>query len=259
MTATFAPTHPASWWAEFEELAETFDRASVTEALAENITPRIPSMLLRREAEIAAETVLRHLNRPASPELAERAAQATARLISTVARINERSLGDARTAEADAICCLLRGDWAEAAAATEPVVGTLPLIRAVVSALRLNSFGADLAVRLLKSGHSPAAAVHASRTIGRYSWWPDWLQSIVVERAVSGTLDNDLIEALHTCAFAELSPAQARMARRLIAAETTLVEATAYRLEALGEHPAARRLRQGDLDTVAFAARLIPV
>jgi hypothetical protein len=49
------------------------------------------------------------------------------------------------------------------------------------------------------------------------------------------------------------------MAKRLIAAEKQLVEATAYRLEALGEHPAARQLRRGDLGTVAFAARLIPV
>ena len=49
------------------------------------------------------------------------------------------------------------------------------------------------------------------------------------------------------------------MAKRLINAEPQLIEATAARLENLGEHPAARLLREGDLGTVAFAARLIPV
>ncbi|MFF5288833.1 hypothetical protein [Paractinoplanes globisporus] len=259
MTPSLPARHPATWWAEFQQHAEQFDLASVTETLLENILPRIPSMLLRREAEIAGETVMRHLNKPASPELAERAGQATDRLVATVERIAERSLGGARTIEAYAICRLLRGEWAAAAAATEPVVGTLRLIQAVVAALRLNTFGSDLAVRLLKAGHAPAAAILAGRTIGRYSWWPDWMQSIVIDRAVAGALDEEVVAALQTCAFASLSPAQARMAKRLIAAEATLVEATAYRLEALGEHPAAHKLRRGDLDTVAFAARLIPV
>jgi hypothetical protein len=259
MTPTLPPRHPATWWAEFEEYAESFDRASVTEALADAILPRIPAMLLRREAEIAVETVLRHLNRPDSPGLAERAEDAAARLIATVNRIAERSTTEARTAEAYAVGRLLRGDWAEAAALIEPMAGTLVLIRAVVAALRLDTFESDFVVHLLKAGQSPAASIRAGRAVGRYSWWPSWMLSVVTERALAGTLDDEVIEALRTCAYAELSPAQARMARRLIAAEAPLVEATAYRLEALGEHPAARKLRRGDLGTVAFAARLIPV
>ena len=139
------------------------------------------------------------------------------------------------------------------------MLGTMTLIRAVVSGLRLESFGADIAVRLLAAGHEPAAAVRSSRAIARYNWWPTWLLSIVTERIMAGTLDSDTVAALQRCAFAGLSPTQARMAKRQIAAEPQLVEATASRLENLGEHPAADKLRQGCLNTVAFAARLIPV
>jgi hypothetical protein len=245
MSLTTHPQHPASWWAEFEECSDKFDRASVTEALADEITPRIPSMLLRREGEIAAEAVLKHLNRPDNPERAERAGLAVARLLATVERLSERATG--------------ANSGAEAASAAEPELGTVRLVRAVVAALRLESFGADLAERLLEAGHPPAASVKSARMIARYNWWPKWLLSIVTERVMAGTLDADTVAALKRCAFAELSPTQARMARRLLAAEPQLVEATASRLETLGEHPAAHRLRQGDLGTVAFAARLIPV
>jgi hypothetical protein len=252
--------HPATWWAQFEDCSERFDRASITEALADEIVPRIPSLLLRREADIAAETVLRHLNRPASPEAAERATEAIVRLAATVARLNERSVSDdAGTTEAAALCRLLQGYWAESAAHVEPVLGTLTLIRAVVSALRLEEFGRRVAVKLLAAGREPRVAVQAGQAIGRYSWWPNWLLSVVTDRVTEGTLDADTIAALQNCAFAGLSPTQARMAKRLIAAEPQLVEATAARLETLGEHPAARMLREGDLGTVAFAARLIPV
>ena len=260
MSLTTHPQHPASWWAEFEECSDKFDRASVTEALADEITPRIPSMLLRREGEIAAGAVLKHLNRPDNPDRAERAALAVARLLATVERLSERATGDnSRTDEAYALCRLLAGDWAEAAAAAEPVLGTVRLVRAVVAALRLEPFGADLAERLLEAGHPPAASVKSARTIARYNWWPKWLLSIVTEKVMAGTLDASTVGALQRCAFASLSPTQARMAKRLLAAEPQLVEATASRLETLGEHPAAHRLRQGDLGTVAFAARLIPV
>jgi hypothetical protein len=252
--------HPVSWWAQFEECSVRLDHASVTDALSDVITPTIPSMLLRREAEIATDTVLRHLNRPTSPELAEQARKVTARLIATVERLAERSLGDdSGTAEAYAHCLVLQGRWAEAAAEVEPAAGTMPLVRAFVSALRLDGFGTELTVRLLKAGQTPAAALHACLAIGQYSWWPNWLLTIVSERVLSGTVDATTITALQQCAFAELSPSQARMAKRLFNAEPQLVEATAARLENLGEHPAARLLRDGDLGTVAFAARLIPV
>lgn len=252
--------HPESWWAEFERSGDRFDAASITEALSDVILPGIPSLLLRREGEIAADTVLRHLNRPSSPGLADRAAAAAARLVATVERINERALGDdAGTLGAYALCHVLHGRWAWAAAEVEPTVGTTPLLRAFVSALRLERFAAEIAVRLVNAGHSPATAVRSSVALGRYSWWPSWLLQIVTERVLAGTLDAEVITALNQCAFAELSPTQARMARRLINAEPQLVEATASRLDALGEHPAAVRLRGGDVTTVAFAARLIPV
>ncbi|MEV6847332.1 hypothetical protein [Actinoplanes sp. NPDC051411] len=252
--------HPAAWWAQFDESSNRLDAGTLTDALSDVITPTIPSALLRREAEIATETVLRHLNRPGSEEAAEAASRATARLVATVERINERSTGDdAGTAEAYAQCLLLQGMWAEAAAEIEPLTGTVPLIRAFVSALRLDGFGIELTLRLLKAGQDPAVAVRSSLAVGRYSWWPEWLLTIVTERVIAGTVDAETINALQRCAFAELSPSQARMAKRLFNAEPQLVEAAAARLENLGEHPAARLLRDGDLGTVAFAARLIPV
>jgi len=254
------PRHPESWWAEFQGNCDRFDVASVTEALADVIIPGIPSLLLRREGEIAAEAVTRHLNRRSSPELAGRAATAADRLVATVARINERTTADdAGTTAAYALCHVLQGRWARAAADIEPVLGTAPLLKAFVSALRLETFGAELALRLLNSGYSPATAVRSSVALGRYSWWPSWLLNIVTERVLAGTLCADTIAALKQCAYAGLTPRQARMAKRLLNAEPQLVEATASRLETLGEHPAAHRLRGGDIATVAFAARLIPV
>ncbi len=252
--------HPEAWWAEFEQSQDKFDAASVTETLSEVIVPGIPALLLRREGEIAADTVLRYLNKPSSLERAELAATAAARLMSTVERIHERAIGDeSGTTAAYALCHLLHGRWAYAAAEVEPLLGTAPLVKAFVAALRLESFGAKLALRLLNAGHSPAAAVRSSVALGRYGWWPSWLLKIVTERVLAGTLDVDTITALKQCAYADLSPTQARMAGRLINAEPQLVEATASRLDALGEHPTAVKLRGGDVTTVAFAARLIPV
>jgi hypothetical protein len=252
--------HPESWWAEFGEESDKFDIASATEELADVIIPKIPSFLLRREAEIAAGAVLHHLNKRSSPERAERAAAATIRLGLTVERINARSVGDdTGTAAAFTLCHLLRGRWQLAAAEAEPLVGTGPLLKAFIAALRLETFGAELVRRLLNAGYSPAPAVRWSGSLGRYGWWPSWLRDVVTERVLAGSLDNETVAALKECAFAELSPTQARMARRLINAEPQLVEATATRLETLGEHPAAVRLRRGDVSTVAFAARLIPV
>jgi hypothetical protein len=252
--------HPESWWAQFEQNCDRFDAASVTEALADVLIPAIRSLLLRREAELAADTVLRHLNKPASTELAQLATTAIVRLAATVQRINERSIGDdAGTAEAWAVCDVLQGRWARAAADIEPVLGTAPLLKAFVAALHLETFGAELALRLLNAGHEPETAVRSSVALARYGWWPSWLTKIVTDRVLAGTLDGETIKALQQCAYADLSPSQARMAARLINAEQQLVEATATRLETLGEHPAARRLRLGDVGTVAFAARLIPV
>jgi hypothetical protein len=252
--------HPADWWEQFLQVSDKFDAAVVAESLSDEIIPKIGSPLLRREAEIATEVVIRHLNRPSSPELAARAEKAVARLVATVQRLDERStLEDAGIAEAWALCHCLQERWAEAAAEAEPFVGAQPLLRAFVSALRLERFDIGLTVRLLNSGVVPAAAVQTGLVVGKYGWWPTWLLKIVSERAMNGTLDEETIKALDRCAYAELSPAQARMARRLLNGEPELVDASAFRLETLGEPAAAAKLREGDLTAVALAARLIPI
>jgi len=258
--ATKHPGHPASWWAQFPEVSEKFDAALVTEGLADVISPKIASPLLRREAEIAAEVVVLHLNKVNSPELAARADKAIGRLEATVARLTDRSTAeDAGTSEAYALCHALRGRWAEAAAAAEKFAGTQPLLKVFVAALRLERFDTSLTVRLLRAGQRPEAAIQSGLVVGKYAWWPDWLIRIVSERALAGKLDEGTITALDQCAYAELSPAQARMAGRLLNGEESLVEASAHRLEAMGEQEAAAKLREGDLTAVALAARLIPL
>ncbi|WP_433360796.1 hypothetical protein ACQPZX_27340 [Actinoplanes sp. CA-142083] len=252
--------HPASWWAQFPEVSDRFDAAVVTEGLADCITPKIASPLLRREAEIAAEVVVRHLNKLSSPELAERAEKSIERLVATVERLAERHTGeDSGTTEVYALCHALQGRWADAAAEAEPFVGTQPLLKVFVGALHLERFDTGLTVRLLRAGQDPGAAVQAGLVVGKYGWWPQWLLKIVSERAIAGTLDNETVEALDRCAYAELTPAQSKVARRLLNGEEALIDASASRLETLGEQEAAAKLREGDLNAVALAARLIPV
>ncbi|SNY71941.1 hypothetical protein [Paractinoplanes atraurantiacus] len=249
--------HPASWWGQFQEVSERFDAATAAEGLSDAITPKIASPLLRREAEIAAEVVVRHLNKPASEELAERATKGTERLVATVERLNERSTGDAGTTEAYALVHALQGRFAEAAAEIEPVVGTQALMKVFVHALRLEQFDSALALRLLRAGQRPEMAVRSGLAVGKYGWWPTWLLKVVTERAIAGTLDAETITALDQCAYADLSPAQARIAKRLLAGDEQLVDSSAHRLENLGETSAAEKLRQRDLTSVALAARLI--
>jgi hypothetical protein len=252
--------HSATWWAQFQDVTDRFDAASVTEVLADEIIPKISSPLLRREAEIATEVVVRYLNKLSSPELTERAAKATARLVATVERLNERSTGeDLTTAETAALIHVLQGRYAEAASEAETFVGTVPLVKAFVAALRLEYFDVGLTVKLIRAGQGPAAAVNTGLAIGRYGWWPDWLLGIVADRALNGSLDQETISALDRCAYAELSPAQARIARRILTGDQNMIEASANRLEDLGEADAATKLRQGDLTAVALAARLIPL
>jgi hypothetical protein len=256
---TAGMTHPASWWAQLPEVSDRFDAASAAEGLSDLITPNIPSPLLRREAQIAAEVAVRHLSRPASPELAERAAKAIERLAATVDRLHERHTGeDSGTREANALCHALQGRWAEAAAQAEAFVGTQPLLKVFVRALRLERLDDALTARLLRAGQDPATAVRVGLAVGRHSWWPTWLLKIVCERALGGTLDQETITALDRCAYAELSPAQARMASRLLNGEAALIDTSAKRLEALGETEAAVQLRRGDLTAVALAARSLP-
>jgi hypothetical protein len=252
--------HAVSWWEQFPEMSDRFDAAVVAEGLSDAIIPKIHSPLLRREAEIAAEVAVLHFNRPGSAELAARSRKATKRLVATLDRLTTRStLEDAGTTEAYALSHVLQGRWAEAAAKAEQFVGTQPLLRVFVSALRLERFDVGLTVRLLRAGHPPAAAVQTGLAVGRYGWWPDWLLQIVGERALAGTLDDDTVTALDRCAYAELTPVQAKMARKLLNGDEGLIEASAFRLEGLGEVDAAGKLRMGDLSAVALAARLIPL
>ncbi|GAA4586964.1 hypothetical protein BJY16_008081 [Actinoplanes octamycinicus] len=251
--------HPASWWDQFQQASEKFDLAYLTEHLGDEITPKISSPLLRREAEIALEVMVRHLNKPVSEELADRAAKSVERLIATVARLRERSGDGFELREVHALIHLLEGKFGEAAYEAQEFVKTQLVLKAFVGALRLERFDSDLAVKLLDHGQDPAVALHSGQVVGKYAWWPSWLLKVVTERAMAGTLEDETIAALDRCAYAELSPAQARIARRLLDGEEALIDASAVRLEGLGEAHAAEKLRKGDLTTVALAARLIPI
>ena len=259
MTTSVAVSAPADWWSQLMGASDRFDTASVTEGLSDEIIPRIPSRLLRREAELAADAVVRHLSRPAATELASKAAQAVDRMEATVARLDERASTEGGLDEAYALCLVLRGSYAQGLAAAARFAGTAPLLTVVVEGLRLERFDMGLALRLMRAGQSPSAAVRSGLAVGRYGWWPSWLLAIVSERALAGTLDEETIRALDRCAYADLSPAQARVARRLLAREPDLVESTAQRLESLGAVAAADQLRDGDLTAVALAARMVPL
>jgi hypothetical protein len=252
------PTHDAAWWGQFAAVSERFDAAVLVDGLADLLRPKVTAPLLRREVQLAGEWVIKHLNRPASAELAASAEASVKRLADTLARIEERSTGTVSTVEAAALCLALQGRYAEAAEAAEPLVGTHALLRLFVTALRMEYFDIPLATRLLEGGQSPEQAVRSAMLVGRYSWWPAWLLRIVTERALAGTLNEDTIHALDRCAYAELSPLQAKLARRLLEGDHELINTSAARLEALGEPEAAAQLRDGDLNAVALAARLVP-
>lgn len=251
--------HPESWWAEFPAASERFDAAYLVEGLGELLTPRIGSPLLRQEAKLAGDVVVRYLNRPQSAELQSWARSASERLRTTLARFEERSTSNFSIGDAQALSLALNGRYAEAAVAAEPLVGTMPLLQVFVTALRLEYFDIRLVLRLIGCGQSPAQAIRCGTLMGKYSWWPNWLLKVVADRALDGTLDDETIAALDQCAYAALSPFQARLARRLLDGETELIATAAQRLEGLGEFGAAARLREGDLTAVALAARLVPL
>lgn len=249
--------HLEKWWAQFLEASDRFDAAYLVEGLSDLVGPYIKAPLLRREVKIAADNVVRHLERPASVERAELAREAAGRLVHTLERIEERSSGAAiSTDEAAIICLALRGEYAAAAAAAEPLVGVKKLQQLFVTSLRLERFDIPMALRLLDGGQSPREAVRSGHLLGKYSWWPSWLLRIVTERALAGTLDEETIVALDKCAYAELTPIQAALARKLLGGNEALLDTAAQRLIGLGEPEAAARLRQGDISAVAVAARL---
>jgi hypothetical protein len=251
--------HAAAWWAEFLAVEGNFDAAFLVEGFGDLIDRKIEAPLLRREARIATEVVVRYLNRVQSEDLAERARVAAERLASTLRRMDERSSGVTSTLEASAMSEALQGRYGDAAAMAEPFTGTVALLRLFLTALRLERFDIPIALRLLEAGRTPAQAVECGALMGRYSWWPSWLLRVVTQRALAGTLDDETMAALDKCAYAELSPAQARLARRLLDGDAGLIATSAVRLETLGEPEAAARLRDGDLNAVALAARLVPL
>jgi hypothetical protein len=249
--------HLEQWWAQFPEASDRFDAAYLVEGLSDLIGPYIKAPLLRREVKIAADAVIRYLERPSSAERAAQAKDATERLTRTLERIEDRAVGAAiATHEAAIVGLALRGEYGAAAAAAEPVVGDKKLFRLFITALRLERFDIPMALRLLEGGQSPREAVRSGHLIGRYSWWPSWLLHIVTERALAGTLDEDTIAALDKCAYAALTPLQANLARKLLGGNAALIDTAAHRLAGLGETEAAARLREGDIAAVALAARL---
>jgi hypothetical protein len=251
--------HASDWWGQLLAVEGNFDAAYLVEGFGDLIERKIQAPLLRREARIATDVVVRYLNRLSSDELADRARTAAERLAGTLARMDDRSSGMTSTLEAGALSEALQGRYADAAAAAEPFTGTAALQRLFLTALRLERFDIPIALRLLEAGRSPAQAVECGALVGKYSWWPSWLLRVVTERALIGQLDEDTIAALDKCAYAELSPAQARLARRLLGGDAGLIATSAERLETLGEPEAAARLREGDLNAVALAARLVPL
>ncbi|MFI5495731.1 hypothetical protein [Actinoplanes sp. NPDC051859] len=251
--------HRAAWWSQFLEQSDRFDRAYLVEGFSDLINPLIKAPLLRREVEIAADTVIRYLERPTSEERQEQAQDAVERLGRTLDRIEGKSTGGAiSTDEAAIILAALRGDYGEAAAGAEPLIGSVKLRKLFVTALRLERFDIPMTLRLLDGGQSPEEAVRSGHLIGKYSWWPSWLLRIVTERALSGTLDVETVTALDKCAYAELTPIQANVARKLLSSGNEgLINTAAERLVSLGEPDAAVRLREGDITAVALAARLV--
>ncbi|MEU7906834.1 hypothetical protein [Actinoplanes sp. NPDC049118] len=251
-------THLEQWWAQFLRASDHFDAAYLVEGISDLVGPHIGAPLLRREVQIAADSVVRHLERPAIAERAEAAEEATKRLIRTLERIRDSATGsEIATDEAAIVALALRGEYAAAAAAAEPVVGTAKLQRLFVTALRLERFDIPMTLRLLDGGQNPEDAVRSGHLLGKYGWWPSWLLRVVTERALAGALDEQTVVALDRCAYAELNPLQANLARKLLGGNESLIDTAAQRMVALGEPDAAAALRKGDINAVALAARLI--
>jgi hypothetical protein len=250
--------HLEQWWAQFLRASDRFDAGYLVEGIGDLVGPHIKAPLLRREVEIATDTVLRHLERPGNAERAEQAEEAADRLFRTLERIRDRSTGtEISTEEAGIIALALRGEYAASAAAAEPLVGTAKLQRLFVTALRLERFDIPMTLRLLDGGQEPQDAVRSGHLLGKYGWWPNWLLRVVTERALAGTLDEETVVALDRCAYAELTPLQANLARKLLSGNESLIDTAAQRMAGLGEPEAADALRKGDINAVALAARLI--
>jgi len=246
--------HPVSWWAELLGSSPRFDAAFMLDELSGALVPRIANPMVRREVALAVAKVHQHLVRPGHAELAEDAGAARQRLRATLARVHTQR---AEVVHADVVAHAVCGDYPAAAAGAEPLLGWSPTLELGLTALRLETFDAELTITMLDAGRLPADAVRAGRLMGRYQWWPGWLRTIAVRRALAGTLTREAITALEQCGYAALTPAQARVATDLLGGDPAAVAAAALRLHDAGAHQAAEDLRRGGLTAVALAARLI--
>ncbi|MEU4691380.1 hypothetical protein [Actinoplanes sp. NPDC023714] len=259
MTAEASVTHPVEWWKQFETATERFDEAILTTGLTELLLPKITSQLLQREADIAADITILYRNKPKSEGLHDRYLAAAERLRETIARLAVRDVDQSTLAEALAVSWVIDGEYARAAAEMEARVGAVALLRVFVSALRVSHLNVNVTAQLLNSGRTPAEAIYAGRVLGKYGYWPDWLQSLVVEHAQAGTLTEEFVKALDLCAFATLRSTQSRFARQLLRGEPAAIRSAVRILESIGEAEIAGRLREGDMGAVAFAARFASV
>jgi hypothetical protein len=254
-----AVTHPVDWWEQFGTSIDRIDEAILTTGLVELLVPAITAPLLQREADIAADITIQYRNKPSSDVLLDRYTAAAGRLRETIDRLRARVDDPVSLAEAEAVCLVIDGRYAQAAAASEARFGAIRLLRVFVSALRVAHLDVPVTAQLLAAGRTPAEAIHAGRIIGRYGWWPDWMRALVVERATTGALTDEFVAALDTCAFATLRSTQARLAKLLLRGDRSAVITAARTLDSLGETGMAARLRAGDLNAVAFAARFASV
>lgn len=246
--------HPVGWWAELLATSDHFDAPFFLEELTSALSPRVTNPLVRRELELAAAIVNRHLLRPLDVNLADDAEAARSRLRSTLDRVDADST---RLAEAWVINTAVSGDYPGAAAAGEPLLGGPAMLLLTMTALRFERFDTALAVNLLAAGRPPEEAIRYGALVGRYAWWPKWLLEIGTRRAMDGTLDEGVVAALDMCAFAKLTPAQTHIARKLLSGDTRALLTAADHLETIGEPAAATDLRGGDLTPVALAAKLM--
>jgi hypothetical protein len=254
-----ATAHPIDWWEQFETATDRFDEAILTTGLTELLLPKITSQLLQREADIAADITILFRNKPSSDGIRDRYDSARGRLRETISRLETRGVDRAALTEAEVVSWVLDGEYARAAAEIEPRVGAVVLLRLFVAALRVAHLDVNVTAQLLNGGRTPAEAIYAGKIIGKYGYWPGWLQDLVVEHAQAGTLTDDYVAALDQCAFATLRSTQARFARQLIRREPAAINSAARTLETLGETDIAARLREGDIGAVAFAARFASV
>ncbi|MDR7273756.1 hypothetical protein [Catenuloplanes atrovinosus] len=246
--------HPVEWWAELLAASAQFDAPYFVEELTTALAPRITNPLVRREIELAAATVNRHLLRPLDEYLADDAQAARQRLRNTLDRVDADST---RLTEAWVINAAVGGDYPGAAAGAEPLLGAQPTLLLAMTALRLERFDTELAVNLLAAGRSPEEAIRYGGLVGRYAWWPKWLLEIGARRAMDGTLNEGVITALDACAFAKLTAAQTHIARKLLSGDERALRTAAEHLDTIGEATAAEELRNGDLTPVALAAKMM--